>query len=54
MPGAVVETARPSDRARAWRRGRIWREWRPEGAVDAVTPDLEDVVIVASLAGGEQ
>ncbi len=54
MPGAVVETARPSDRSRAWRRGRIWREWRPEGAADAVTPDLEDVVIVASLAAGER
>jgi ABC-2 type transport system ATP-binding protein len=52
MPGAVIETTKPSERSRAWRRGPIWREWRPEGSADAVTPDLEDVVIVASLAGG--
>ncbi|MFH1329095.1 MAG: ABC transporter ATP-binding protein [Actinomycetota bacterium] len=52
LPGAVVEVETPGDPARAWRRGPRWREWRPEGDPAAVTPGLEDVVIVASLAAG--
>lgn len=55
MPGAVVETDRPGDASRSWRRGGRWREWLPEGSAQASPPDLEDVVIVASLArAGEQ
>jgi ABC-2 type transport system ATP-binding protein len=56
MPGAIAETATPSDRSRAWRRGPVWREWHPEGTPDPVEPDLEDVVIVAALAeeGGDR
>jgi ABC-2 type transport system ATP-binding protein len=49
LPGAVIDTARPSDPARAWRRGAIWREWLPEGGPGAIPPALEDVVIVAAL-----
>jgi ABC-type multidrug transport system ATPase subunit len=38
--------------ARAWRRGGSWRVWCPPGAScpgEAVTPDLQDAVIVAAL-----
>ena len=52
MPGAVVEVDAPADPGRAWRHGPRWREWRPQGDPAAVAPGLEDVVIVASLAGG--
>lgn len=52
LPGAVVDVETPIDPSRAWRRGPRWREWRPEGDAEAVTPGLEDVVIVASLAAG--
>jgi ABC-2 type transport system ATP-binding protein len=52
VPGAVVEAeARPGDLA-AWRKGRTWRAWSPDGAVPAgrvVPPDLEDAVMVAAL-----
>jgi hypothetical protein len=38
-----------------WRRGRRWRLWSPDGSAapggtERVAPDLEDAVIVASLA----
>ena len=51
-PGRWSRWTAPTDPARAWRRGPRWREWRPEGDPAAVTPGLEDVVIVASLAAG--
>jgi ABC-2 type transport system ATP-binding protein len=50
MPGVVVESDRPGERSRSWRKGRVWREWLPGGSPEAVDPDLEDVVIVATLA----
>jgi ABC-2 type transport system ATP-binding protein len=53
MAGAIVDLPTPRDRARAWPRGGRWREWRPAGDPDAVTPDLEDAVIAASLAAEE-
>src|SRR5690606_33816380 len=53
MPGTVVSTATPRRPAMAWRRGRTYREWwppqQPPQGGDPVVPDLEDVVIVASL-----
>jgi ABC-2 type transport system ATP-binding protein len=52
---AVVETDRPADPARAWRRGRRFREPAPPGATAGVVPaDLEDVVIAALLAAREE
>ncbi|MBU1493934.1 MAG: ABC transporter ATP-binding protein [Actinobacteria bacterium] len=50
MPGAVVDVESPADPTRAWRRGRLWREWLPDAPPSGVLPDLEDVVIVAALA----
>lgn len=62
MPGIVIDTPAPTDRALAWRRGRQYRQWIPPGspgspgtesgsslAGQQVTPDLETAVIVASL-----
>jgi ABC-2 type transport system ATP-binding protein len=52
--GTVVATATPVHPERAWRRGREHHEWWPPGEQPAsgrvVEPDLEDVVVVASLA----
>jgi ABC-2 type transport system ATP-binding protein len=61
MPGAVVEAAeRPAWAGdHAWRRGRAWRAWVPDGSVPAgatrVAPRLDDAVVVAALRrdGGE-
>jgi ABC-2 type transport system ATP-binding protein len=53
VPGAVCRTPTPTHPERAWRRGRSHHEWWPPGEVphgDVVSPDLEDVVVVASLA----
>ena len=53
MPGVVVDTMKPGNRELAWRRGRRYREWIPDGVVEdgrSVPPDLETTVIVASLA----
>jgi ABC-type multidrug transport system ATPase subunit len=52
--GVVTATSRPHRRDWAWRRGRTFHEYWPEGlsapAGDpAITPDLEDVVIALSL-----
>jgi ABC-2 type transport system ATP-binding protein len=49
---AVVQTDRPTNAALAWRRGRVFREWRPDGLMSddvVVRLDLEDVVIAAML-----
>jgi len=53
MPGAILDLASPQDRSRAWPRGGRWRQWQPDGHADGVEPDLEDAVIVASLAAEE-
>jgi ABC-2 type transport system ATP-binding protein len=48
--GTVVTTRTPS--GRAWRRGRGYHAWAPDGpgpGEEPVTPDLEDVVIAAML-----
>lgn len=54
IPGCIVEVDEPRDRHRAWRRGRRFREWIPDGGrarPDArVRPDLEDAAVVAALA----
>jgi ABC-2 type transport system ATP-binding protein len=52
MPGHVRETEAPTERERAWRRGRTYREWSP-GEPPAGAPrvaDLEDAVVGAALA----
>ena len=55
MPGQVRTVAVPHDRARAWRRGRVYREWSPEPppAGIAAVADLEDAVVGAALAKAE-
>ncbi len=50
LAGSIVDVDRPSDPSLAWPRGARWREWRPGGDPGGVRPDLEDVVIAASLA----
>ena len=53
LTGSVVATTDPVHPERAWRRGRTHHEWWPAGerpVGSAITPDLEDVVIAASLA----
>jgi len=57
VPGRIVEVEIPSDRSRAWRRGRIFHQWLPAGATESgrgvrVTPDLEDAIIVEMLGAG--
>ncbi len=53
MPGRVVELDRPVDRARAWRRGRRFRQWLPDGddtsIGNPVPLELADAVVVAAL-----
>lgn len=55
VPGALG-TMPGKDRpaGAAWRRGARWRVWSPDGTLPAgarpVAPDLEDAVVVASLA----
>lgn len=53
MPGTVTATVSPHRPAMAWRRGRAFHEWWPPGehpeTGEPVAPDLEDVVIAASL-----
>ncbi|MCB2223603.1 MAG: ABC transporter ATP-binding protein [Actinobacteria bacterium] len=53
LPGSVVVVDEPADRSRAWRQGRRWREWVPDGSPDGVAPTLEDVLIAAGLAEEE-
>ena len=52
MPGAVIDTQEPADPGHAWRRGSVWRDWTGDGDPAGVTPELEDVVIVAALSRG--
>ncbi len=58
MPGTLMAGDDPpsaSEAAFSWRRGRQWRLWAPEGAVEvangwrAIPPDLQDAVTVALL-----
>jgi ABC-2 type transport system ATP-binding protein len=50
MRGSVADVAAPRDVATAWRRGRRWRQWRPEGSPQSPNGvTLEDVAIVAEL-----
>jgi len=56
MPGAlrVTDDRPPGAAGRSWRRGGRWRVWEDSAAAvpaaEKVTPDLQDAVIVASLA----
>ena len=56
LTGTIGVAERPQDPRRAWRRGRLYHEWHPDGAAstadDAV--DLEDVVIAEMLQRREQ
>ena len=55
MPGHVSAVDVPHDRARAWRRGRGYREWSPEPppAGTSAVVDIEDAVVGAALAKSE-
>jgi ABC-2 type transport system ATP-binding protein len=64
IPGSVEDVTEPDDPGRAWRRGRCWRQWRPDasrpagddpaGADDAGGPRprlrLEDAAIIRELS----
>lgn len=55
--GEVVTTDTPTNPDLAWRSGRSFREWWPQGSPDGgivVDPDLEDLTIVAELAARER
>lgn len=57
LPGSVSVNERPDEPRRAWRRGRVYHEWRPEGAASAEQAgavDLEDVVIAEMLQRRER
>jgi ABC-2 type transport system ATP-binding protein len=57
LPGMITVTEQPGDRRRAWRRGRVYHEWHPDGgtgAEGADAVDLEDVVIAEMLQRREQ
>jgi ABC-2 type transport system ATP-binding protein len=56
MPGHVSTVEAPHDRARAWRRGRGYREWSPEPPPPrtVAVADIEDAVVGAALAKGER
>jgi ABC-2 type transport system ATP-binding protein len=57
LPGTVRVTREPGNPRRAWRRGRIYHEWHPDGATGAEPVDkvdLEDVVIAEMLQRREQ
>jgi ABC-2 type transport system ATP-binding protein len=57
LPGTVDVTREPGNPRRAWRRGRVYHEWHPDGstgAESADTVDLEDVVIAEMLQRREQ
>lgn len=54
LPGTLEAVETPTRREWAWRRGRLFHEYWPEGAAPSegaqpITPDLEDIVIAASL-----
>jgi ABC-2 type transport system ATP-binding protein len=54
MPGVILTTTtRPARDVAAWRHGRGWRVWSPDGAdipgAERVPTRLEDAVIVATL-----
>jgi ABC-2 type transport system ATP-binding protein len=57
LPGAITIAEEPHDPRRAWRRGRLYHEWHPDGAAstdEADAVDLEDVVIAEMLQRREQ
>ena len=58
LPGTISAVQRPDDPRRAWRRGRVYHEWHPEGEPGAGqldgSADLEDAVIVQMLRRREQ
>jgi ABC-2 type transport system ATP-binding protein len=58
LPGTITVTERPDDPSRAWRRGRVYHEWHPDGRPGAGSTeervDLEDAVIAQMLRRGEQ
>lgn len=53
IPGSVTEVDAPSDRERAWRHGRRWRQWDQSGTRAGGRVTLEDAAIVAELGSAE-
>jgi ABC-2 type transport system ATP-binding protein len=58
IPGAILEAGGRPRGTRAWRLGRRWRVWSPDGAelpgTARVPARLEDAVIVATLASAKE
>ncbi len=53
IPGTVAEVDTPTDRSKAWRHGRLWHQWLPDGTAPARRPTLEDAAIVHELLAVE-
>ena len=50
IPGSIDDTPHPDDPGRAWRRGRQWRQWRPDVTRPGGTRlRLEDAAIIGEL-----
>jgi ABC-2 type transport system ATP-binding protein len=55
IPGSIEDTGQPNDPARAWRRGKQWRQWRPDAARPAGTHlRLEDAAIIGELTAEQR
>jgi ABC-type multidrug transport system ATPase subunit len=60
IDGTIAVTRSPAVASRAWRRGRVFHEWRALGATPRdgdeplTSPDLEDAVIALMVARREQ
>ena len=52
VAGSVRDLDSPIDRATAWRRGRRWRQWDPDGEPRDGGMTLEDVAIISELSTG--
>lgn len=54
VPGSITDQEEPTNRARAWRQGRRWHQWHPEGVDSDRRPTLEDAAIVHEILATEE